>query len=256
MSAPPLSLLLLGPPRVLCGEQEIALPTRKALALLAYVALNDAVVRPDLAALLWSNRPTEDARRNLRQELHRLNELPVGAWLDTRGDLVALRPGSDVDVHRLQRALAAGDLASAAPLVRGPFLQGLELKGAAGFMDWLTAQRELLARARRDAVRAWARAREAEGDAAAALAAARQLLDEDPLDEELAREVMRLLQLTGAPAAALALFEGLRARLRAELGAEPRAETIELARRLQVTPAPALRAQPYAEPPADAAPAA
>jgi DNA-binding SARP family transcriptional activator len=194
------------------------------------------VPRQQLAALLWSERPDEDARRNLRQELHRLNALPVGEWIVVAGETLSLRAGAEVDVHQLRQAIAATDVTRVAELVRGPLLQGVDLKGAAGFMEWVLAQREAIEQARRAAMRAWARQRENDGDAAAALAALRGLLRDDVLDEPLVRDVMRLADLTGDRGSALALYERLSARLRKHLGAEPQPETTQLARRIQSAP--------------------
>ena len=103
-----LELDLLGPPRVARGD-EFALPTRKALALLACLALGGPLPRGRLAAMLWSDRSEDEARRNLRQELHRLQSTPAGDWIVASTSEVALRPGIRVDVVRFHAAAAADD---------------------------------------------------------------------------------------------------------------------------------------------------
>lgn len=235
MGGTPLSLQLLGSARVALGD-EIVLPTRKSLALLVYLALNPEIGRAALAELLWTDRAADEARRNLRQELHRLNALPVGAWIEVRGDVLSLRAGADVDVHRLHAAIGAGDVEGVAALYRGPLLHGFDIKGASGFMDWLAHERDRLARARREAWRDRARAAEAGGDVAGALAMVRSLLADDPLHEELHRDAMRLLHLAGDRNGALAHFERLRELLAAELDVEPQQETKQLARRIENAP--------------------
>lgn len=237
-----LVLQLLGPPRVLLG-MELALPTRKSLALTAFVALCGETTRSRLAALLWSDQPEEAARRNLRQELHRLNATPVGPWIQSSGEHLSLRPDADVDVENFRRAIADKDLAQAGRLYRGPLLSRFELKGASGYMDWLGTEREALARAWREATAARAKAAEAQGDPKGALELFRALIVEDPLAESHHREAMRLLDLLGDRGAALAQFESLRGTLRADLALDPLPETEALARRIRKGPAKAGHAQ-------------
>ncbi|NET84343.1 MAG: hypothetical protein F6J94_21220 [Moorea sp. SIO1F2] len=59
------------------------------------------------------------------------------------------------------------------------------------------------------------------------------LVEQEPLQEELHREVMRLHALVGQPSKAERQFERCRAELRAELGVEPSAKTVELAERIR-----------------------
>src|SRR5713226_7754626 len=90
----------------------IALPTKKAQALLAYLALppGHAHPRDKLASLLWGGIREESARNSLRQALFALRKAltpadPPSLQLD--GDLVALDPTAvDVDVAAFERAAA------------------------------------------------------------------------------------------------------------------------------------------------------
>ena len=243
----PLSLALLGPARI-AHQEQFALPTRKALALLAYLALAGAAPRSRVAALLWSGRPDEEARRNLRQELHRLQGTPAGPWLQSNADDLSLRAGALIDVEQFRAAAATGDFARAASLYRGVLLQDFEVRGASGFMDWLDAQREALAVTWRSLHAAQARRAEAAGDLAGAAKLLRTLVDEEPLQETHHRELMRLLHRLGDRSGALAQFERLRALLHSELALEPLPETVALARRIQSAAEPevphAARAQP------------
>lgn len=240
-----LSLALLGPARVALGA-EFDLPTRKALAMLAYLALAGATPRGRLAALLWTDRPDDEARRNLRQELHRLQSTPAGAWIAASGDTLSLNPGVATDVAQFKAAVDAGEFTAASALRRGPLLAEFEVRGAAGFMEWLAGEREAVARAWRLALAQRAKAAEAQDDLPGAAAALRALVDEEPLQEAHHRDLMRLLQRLGDRGGALAQFERLRALLRAELALDPLPETVALARRIQSMPA--------VEPPAAARP--
>ena len=63
-----LALYLLGPPRVERDGAEVSIPRRKALALLAYLAVTGQRQRRDaLATLLWPEHDQHTARTYLRR---------------------------------------------------------------------------------------------------------------------------------------------------------------------------------------------
>src|SRR6266849_575241 len=114
----------------------LVLTTKKAQALLAYLALppGQAHPRDKLATLLWGDMPDAQARGNLRHALSRIRKaLPraarPGMVLD--GPSVALDPSVvDVDVARFERLVADGRpaaLEQIAGLYRGDLLAGLAL---------------------------------------------------------------------------------------------------------------------------------
>ncbi|MBE7416550.1 MAG: AAA family ATPase [Ideonella sp.] len=231
----PLELELLGSARVRVGGEPVALPTRKAFALLAYLALAGAQPRRVVAELLWSGTPEDARRSNLRQELHRLQRTPLAAWLEVSGDQLALREGIALDVSRWRLAVegAAGEVVAAPP---PPLLDGFALHAADDFMSWLQAQRDLLLQTWRQAVRRQATMREEAGDPHGALELLRGALASETTNEELHREAMRLLHQLGDAGGATELFERLQRRLRDELDAEPQAQTMALWQRIRFTP--------------------
>jgi len=100
-----LELRLLGLPEVTVDGVACRLPTRKALALVAVLALEGRTKRSTLAGWLWSEQGLDSARKNLRQELHRLSETPLGAYLELGGDapdLLGLRGPLETDVGRFR----------------------------------------------------------------------------------------------------------------------------------------------------------
>jgi DNA-binding SARP family transcriptional activator len=127
-----LSVSLLGGFQVrLDSGPALALPTRKAQALLAYLAVppGQAHPRDKLAPLLWGGIREESARASLRQALFAIRKAtdPAPA-LVMEASTVALAPDAiDVDVERFTRAVAEGTpdaLARAAELYRGDLLAG------------------------------------------------------------------------------------------------------------------------------------
>src|SRR5215831_17988894 len=144
-----LSLTLLGglQARLPSGDV-LALPTRKAQALLAYLALpaGQAHPRDKLAALLWGSIRGESARASLRQALFSIRKAladgDAPALLQS-GDTLALDPKTvDVDAVAFERAVSEGTPAAlerASALYRGDLLAGFALDEAP-FEEWLLHQ--------------------------------------------------------------------------------------------------------------------
>src|SRR3954452_24558841 len=98
-----LEIRLLGVPRVLRDGQVASFETRKAMALLAHLALAGRPrSREALCALLWPDQDPEHARGALRRTLSALRKAVGEEWIDTAADSVALRdgPGLVFDVRR------------------------------------------------------------------------------------------------------------------------------------------------------------
>jgi hypothetical protein len=78
-----LSIELLGPPRFEHGGKPIVVDTRKAIGLLAYLALAPGPQRrSSLAALLWPDSDQAHARTALRRTLAALNKAIGREWLE------------------------------------------------------------------------------------------------------------------------------------------------------------------------------
>jgi DNA-binding SARP family transcriptional activator len=241
-------LELLGPVTLRCDGQALALPTHKVAALLVLLALGGPAHRARLAGWLWPDGDEAAARRNLRRELARLREAGAGGVLAGDGQVLALaRPPllscdawefDAVDIDAV--AATPGATAAVAALWRGPPADGLMLDGAEAFSAWLQAERERLGALRRRLMQAAAAAHEARGAPDAALAGIEALLAEDPLQEQLHREAMRLHLGAGRREAALAQYKRCRDLLQRELGLAPMAATEALAAQARGAGAPAL----------------
>jgi DNA-binding SARP family transcriptional activator len=227
----PVEVMLLGPPRVERGGAPVAFDTRKAVALLAHLALADRPRPRDvLAELLWPEHDAEHARGALRRTLSTLRSAIGAEALESTRDRVALLTGPEleVDVHRFRALTAGGDLEAAVALFRGDFLEGFGLRDAPAFEDWQRGEADALRRELATALGRLVDAREAAGDHAGALAHARRRLALDPLHEPAHRALIRLLALTGDRAGALAQYRECVRTLSRELGVPPLEETTRL----------------------------
>jgi DNA-binding SARP family transcriptional activator/tetratricopeptide (TPR) repeat protein len=230
-----LELNLLGAGEARLGGERLELPTRKGLALLAYLALEGATSRSRLSGLLWSDNDEESARRNLRRELHRLRQSGLRDHFESEGDTIALNGAVTTDVaslHTLETDASESEL-EAALQGQAQLLEGHALDGAPLFADWRERERLRVAAARRRIALVLAERLETRGEWRGALALHLRLLHEDSLQERQHREVMRLHYLLGEREAALEQFRRCRDALHLELGLEPLPETVLLAERIR-----------------------
>src|SRR5438552_10475319 len=109
-----LSITLLGGLQARLGDgRALALPTRKAQALLAYLTLPPGRAHPrdKLAALLWGGIRQESARASLRQALFSIRKAlgETDGALRQGGDVLALEPAAvDVDAATFERSVGEG----------------------------------------------------------------------------------------------------------------------------------------------------
>src|SRR5258708_27111329 len=84
-----LRVLLLGAPQASVGRTAVETDTRKATALLAYLAVSEQPQRrATLAALLWPDTDEQKARGALRRTLSVLRSALGDRWLDADGETI------------------------------------------------------------------------------------------------------------------------------------------------------------------------
>lgn len=237
-------------------EVPLALAGRRR-ALLAYLAMQPRMseTRERLADLLWGERPDRHARQSLRQCLLALRrELgPIAQEaLVADADVVKLRAEvTSVDAREVLEAATADDLTRlerAAALCEGEFLAGLDVPGTP-FSEWLQAERPRIGGAALRVLERCTAMQEASGAARDAVRTAERLVALDPLREASQRLLIELYARHVGRQAALAQFDTVRRMLEAELSAEPERATLDLAGRIEATPAPALPPGPPAPEP-------
>ena len=152
---PGLILHLFGYPRIERNDEPVHIERRKAVALLAYLAVTQqAHSRDTLAALLWPDLPQRQARTMLRSALVTLNRTFDKGWFTRFEDQLALpaQPGLWVDVNHFHSLLASvtshrhpsdslcdaciASLVEAADLCQGSFLAGFSLPDTSDFEIW------------------------------------------------------------------------------------------------------------------------
>lgn len=253
----------------------IALPTRKAQALLAYLAMPPGRLhqRDKLSAMLWGDASESLARRSFRKALSWVKRsLADTEALIVQGEMVGLVAEVVVtDVGEFERRVGASAspaaLSEATEIYRGDLLAGLVLEEAA-FEEWLVGERERLRELSLEGLaRLLAHQRES-GDPNGAIQSAIKLLSIDPLQEAVHRALMRLYAQTGRRGAALRQYQACVGALERELRAQPEDETTALYQEIlhsrhamasdpePSAPAPPVAAAPVAVAPVVASPPA
>lgn len=240
-----LSIQFLGKPIIAVDGQMVRFPTRKSLALFAYlVAEGGSHSREKLMALLWPDSPTSAAQASLRNDLARLRKAlgVAGSVILASTDAIAFDAGGDftIDLIVLRTALphieghpshpVLPHLHAAISAYQGEFLQGFSLGDAPDFDHWATQQRQqwrqsisrILEFLTHDALEQHA--------APEALALAGRWAQHDPTNEAAYRGLMQAYFLAGDRMAALQVYQSCQSVLANEQGTSLAPETTALAK--------------------------
>ena len=221
MPPPVLRARLLGPIDLKSGERQLPpLESARAESLLAYLLLHRDAPQPRqrLAFLLWPDSAEGQAHTNLRKVLHNLRRaLPdADRLIEIEPRTLRWHPDAPLwlDVEQFERAVAAGRLEEAAQLYVGDLLEGR-------YDEWLTEERERLARLHAGVLERLARQQEREQRWPEAIRSAERMVAHDPLREESHQLLIQLWQASGDRARAVRAYHTCAATLERELGIAP-----------------------------------
>jgi TolB-like protein len=238
-----LRIRLLGPMTITNGGRPVAIASKRARALIGYMALREGaeIGRSVITGLLWGERSDGQARASLRQTLSELRGTLEGSAqhsIVATKDTVSWVAGSAwIDTKVVEASVDSGnenELREAAELVGGELMEGLAVSEA-GFEQWLAGERE---RFRLLVGRIYTRLMEGaeySGRMEEALTYGLKLLSLDPLQEHVHRALMRLYTAQGRYDAALSQYERCRRELSTQLGVPPASETEDLARSIRAS---------------------
>ena len=216
-----------------------AMTQRRRLALLALLAVarQRGLSRDKIMAYLWPESDAARARHALNQLLHIQRKLLTGRELFLGGKTLRLSPAAiRTDVGEFEDAVDRGDLEAAAAVYGGPFLDGFFLKDAPEFERWAEAQRHRLARRLCAALVDLANAATARGEQARSAEWWRRAAEVDPLDSQIALDLIQALAAAGNRAGALQHARQHAERLHEELGVTPDPRIVQLVEQLRAAP--------------------
>ena len=255
-----LDIRLLGSPQVTVDDEDVEVDTRKAIAMLAYLAIEKSADRDSLAALFWADSPPDRARATLRRTLSALRGGIGHDAVDADRNQVGLVGSFRLDVdlfltaiaetagHEHDEADVCGEcitpLRRAAELYRGDFLGSFSVRDAPEFEDWARPVTESLRLKAGETLERLAMALASIGDYTSAIEAARHWIELDELHEPAHRRLMLLNAWAGDRPGAIQAYRDCVAILDRELGVTPLEETTELYEAIldeDLPPAPAVR---------------
>jgi DNA-binding SARP family transcriptional activator/Flp pilus assembly protein TadD len=262
-----LEIRLLGSPQVTIDGEPIDVDTRKAIALLAYLAVEGSADRDALTGLFWAESSPERARATLRRTLSALRGGIGSDAIAADRNRISLAGERTVDLVEFESALEgtkdhghdAGDvcaecvapLTRASTLYRADFLGAFAVRGAPEFEDWARSVAESLRLAAGEVLRRLAMAHAGTGDYQAAIGAANRWVELDELHEPAHRLTMLLNAWAGDRPGSIQAYRNCVAILDRELGVSPLEETTELYEAIldeDLPPAPGLPRQVKAHP--------
>lgn len=242
-----IELFLLGPPRILIDERRVEVRPRKAMALLAYLAVTGRPHRREaLATLLWPDAEQGTALGRLRRTLYRLGQAVGSDVVRASHTMAEIDPRAELwlDTDRFRRLLVgclpdsraapapdngcAARLAAAVELYADDLMAGFTLPDSPDFDEWQFFEAESLRDALGRALAALVEVHEAGRAWDVAIDYARRQLALDPLEEASHRRLMRLYAAAGRRAAALRQYAECERILQQELDVAPGEETVAL----------------------------
>jgi LuxR family maltose regulon positive regulatory protein len=246
-----LKLYWLGAPRVELTGQIVKLETRKAAALLCFLSLTPGEChREVLATMFWPEGSQQKALANLRRTLSSLNASLPG-WIEIKRGTLALKRSKElwVDVDVFHQMLVEIKqyvhpekefseeclplLERTAELVRGEFLEGLNLTDAPDFDEWQFFQRDGLRQKFADVLQRLAAGYGERNQWEQAITCARRWVALDRLHEPAQRALIDLYARSAQRTAALRQYEEFVRLLKEELDQEPEQETQRLYEQLR-----------------------
>lgn len=234
----PIRIYLLGRFEVRRGEQRLPADDwqrRKAADLLQRLAFERRLLKEQAIEFLWPNTAPAAGANNLYRTLYTLRQTLTGGLNLVTPDAVftfadgclRLNEGVWVDVHEFSQLLAEAAppveaLSAALDLYQGDLLPD------SLYREWTRLPRAALRRDYRDASLTLAAHYRQQGDYSSAVAFLTPLLADDPADEPVHRELMRLYALDGRRYAAVRQYQVCVTALASELDITPSDATEKL----------------------------
>jgi len=226
-----IQLQLLGPPRLFWQGEQVTITVAKALALLAYLAVQRGPHRRErVLTLLWPESAERAARKNLRNVLWKVRAV-LGNVVHDFGDWLALDEAVQTDIHTFQGltnhlSARTSDINQAyvndtLNVYRGVLLEGVTLVEAPDFEVWLTTEREHLEQLYLRGLLALLQQAYDVQQWHTVLEVGQRMLMIDPLRESVYRNMMEAHARLDDRIEALRLYATLRDTLGRELGVEP-----------------------------------
>lgn len=212
-----LTIRILGTPQVLRDGVPVALPFKRAEALLYYLAVERSASRQELITLLWESDDETKGRKNLRHALYVLKkELGGDVLISPQKSMIVLNSQWEIDCD-YDRFVRRGEDGA----YGGSFLTGFGVRNAFSLEEWILRTRENLHNLHLTRLEKQARDLWEKEDLEGACRAAMKYLAEEPFDEPMAAFLMACYQERHQYTRAAQVYQKLKEQLSRELGVDP-----------------------------------
>jgi DNA-binding SARP family transcriptional activator len=221
-----LHIQFLGQPSIRFDGSAVNLSSGRPLALLAYLLVTKKSHRREHLIDLLFDGP-DDPRAALRWTLTKIRKAIGDEYILSDREEISFNFESNfwLDVS----AFEEGEI----ELFQGDFLEGLYLRNAIRFEEWLLFERQRIRGQYQAGMEKQLELHQRQGEYAAVVITAQQLLKLDNLREDWHRSLMEAYARLGKRATALDQFELCRQALRTEWDMDPAPETLALAEAIQ-----------------------
>ena len=253
-----LSIKVLGSPKVYHEERPLKFRSRKVLALLLYLAVeNRMIAREKISSMFWPDSDEASARATLRRTLAdlraALDDTPAHTHLHIERDALgfAFTHADELDIHAVNTAFdqlrtplpvieqedgrrnLIDQLQRAVYLSRGTFMEGFSPGEVPLFDEWVGEKRALWQRHMNLIYGRLAQMQAEQGEIAGAIETGSRWVAHDPLQEPAYQFLMQVYFASGNAGGALKIYEDCCEVLAEELRVRPNAELRSLAERIR-----------------------
>lgn len=214
-----LSCLLFGTPTILVNQAEITPSYAKISALIYYLMLKGEASREEVATLLWGDKNSEKARKNLRNTIYQTNrELGCEAIVSPSRSMLAINPHITIscDVQ-----LFLSDPVHQLHLFKGEFLENFYIKNCQEFDFWIENIKSQLEKAYLTACQQLLEKQERLSDLEEAEHLILRMISMDEFNEEHYLSLMKLYLEEGQTGKIIETYHRLAQLLDKELGIGP-----------------------------------
>lgn len=212
---------LLGRPGVLLFGEKVSFPYQKVEGLFYYLCVNNQISRSQAISVLWAGNSEATARKNLRDAVYNIRKVLGQDILTVEGNtLIVLNRQMDIDID-MEHITRENLLES----WKGEFLQFFFVKNCYEFEAWAEGERAERKRAYLKALQLKIMGQKTGQGLDFLEESSRILIQNEVLDEELYRSIMKKLAEAGRYLPAMEIYQTLKTFLEKEVEEQPEEET-------------------------------
>ncbi len=207
---------LLGNPTVTYKNNIISFPYKKAEALFYYVCVNKNITREEAINILWIDCEEVLAKKNLRDALYKIRKIfGENIFLSTKKSIISINTDMiDLDIDNINQN-------NITELYKGDFLSNLSIKDGFEFENWMLSKREEYKNLYIKKINILLNEMVSIRNFSMVQAYSDILISNDPYNEKIYREIMKIYTLNGDYNKAIKLYSDLCRILKQDLSIEP-----------------------------------